>query len=190
MKNKNSKNNTVSSRNKKLMLVAFAAVLLISAALLYTRKQSQNTAGTAETPQPTETINLEPATEEDKLRAEQNKQAIVERERQLEEQPPTSGKKEVKPVITYAGQYGPRVEVGGYIPGIFEDGGTCTATFSQGSATFSKSVNAIKGASSVDCPVIEATTGEFSTKGTWTVILAYNSASAAGSSEPKQVEVK
>lgn len=135
-------------------------------------------------------INYDPPTAEDAQRADDNKQRIVEREEKLrEQQTNTEGKRTVKPVITYAGQYGQSVEVGGYV-NTFENDGTCTATFTQGSKRIAKSVTAVRGANSMDCPVMSVDTVEFNPKGTYEVVVSYSSSSATGTSDARQVEIK
>lgn len=137
-------------------------------------------------------INLNPATEEDIQRAEQNKENLskrIDQENQKPQEPEAGTKLETKPTITYAGQYGNNVEIGGFAS-VFEDGGKCVANFTKDSSSFSREVSAVKGAQSVDCPVISVASTDFPTKGTWTVKLSYESAKYQGTSENKNFEVK
>lgn len=134
-------------------------------------------------------VNLSPATEEDKKRAEDNKQRIINKQEQETTQP-TSGTKSVKPVITYAGQYGQNIEVGAYVGGIFEDEGTCTATFTQGARTITKSVQGVKDVNSVACPVMSVSVEDLQSKGIWSVVVNYSSSTARGDSDSRQIGVK
>lgn len=175
---------------KKLAIIL--AVLLIVAALsggFYIKNSNKET---PRTPDQGETINFDPPTEEDAKRVDENKQSIVDREEAIKNnsQQPQPSTKSVKPVITYAGQYDTGVEVGGFTNGVFEDNSTCTATFSNGSTTFSKSVNAIKNVNAMDCPAIIAPIDQFNPKGVWNVSLKYSSQSASGESDARQIEIK
>lgn len=184
---------TKNSSKKFLIISLIVALLAIGAGIAYYLNQrAHNSEQSPQSPTSEETLNLNPPTKEDLQRVNDNKQGNLAREEALENQPaPQPGtKKAVKPVITYSGQYGPAVEVGGYINGVFEDGGTCTATFTRGGASFSKSVQAVKNTNSVDCPVMMAQNSEFAQKGTWSVAVIYNSVSASGASDPKQLEVQ
>lgn len=177
--------------NKKLLVLSVSAVLLLAGgAFAFTKF---NDAASNEVPKPTAELNLDPPTEEEIKASNDNKQAIAEREERIQNQSSSEpGKKSVKPIITYAGQFAPQnhVEVGGYVSDIFEEGGICKATFSHGSSSFSKQTQAIRNAKSVDCPAIKASASEFSPKGKWSVVLSYDSSTASGTSETKTIEVK
>lgn len=138
----------------------------------------------------TDGINYAPPTAEDKKNVEQNKENIVANEQNRESGSSNSSRKNVKPTITYADQYGQSVEVGAFVSGIFEDGGTCKAIFTHDGSSFSKNVQAVKNANSVNCPVMSAGVSEFSQKGTWSVTVSYDSPTASGASDAHQVEVK
>lgn len=171
-----------------IILVALLAVIALSGGI-YLRNSNKEA---PRTPDQGEAINFDPPTEEDAKRVDENKQAIVDREEAIQNnnQQPQPGPKSVKPTITYAGQYETGVEVGGFTNGVFEDGGVCTATFSKGSTTFSKSVNAIKNVNAMDCPAIITPIDQFNSKGGWNVTLKYSSASASGESDPRIIEIK
>ena len=136
-------------------------------------------------------INLAPATAEDRKRAEDHKKTIEERDRTIESgNQVNESKKIIKPIITYAGQYGAKVEVGAYAPGVYEEGGICGAKFTNNGLVLERKVQATKSASSVDCPVVSLTNQEFMQKGLWNVVVSYESSTAAGASEPRTFEVK
>lgn len=180
-------------QNKKIIIILVICVL-VGVLGLFVFKNNRESLLTVSQPstQEQQTINLNPPTKEDADRRDQKKNEILDRERSIENQKPSSSgvKNPVKPVITYAGQYGSQIEVGAYVAGIFEDGGTCTAQFSNpGNESLVKKVQAVKSASSVDCPVIAVKTGEFATKGTWSVLVSYDSSSATGSSDARTFEV-
>lgn len=179
-------------KNKKLIIgvLALAAIVVAGGAFAY----SQQSSSTAPTPvvntSPEATINYDPPTEEEIESTEQHKQAITDREEARQNQPANLDKRAVTPTITYAGQYGTQVEIGAIVPGISEGNGTCTAKFTNGAKSFTKSVAAVKNVNSTDCPEMNAESNEFSPKGTWTTTVSYNSPVAEGISEPRQIEVK
>lgn len=179
---------------KKYVFSLAILLLIVVGLLIFLYSNSQSNSSTDQNPpvQQTEPINLAPPTEEDVKRVEANKEKNVSRDEAEKNQPnPEPGtKKAVKPTITYAGLYGGVVEVGGYVDGVFEDGGTCTATFSQGSISFSKTVTSVKNINSLDCPVMSANKNEFDQAGKWSVIVSYSSSSSEGKSDPKEIEVK
>lgn len=138
------------------------------------------------------TINLDPPSKTDKNRVEDNKQRIVDQENG---QPPresssANGKREVSPVITYAGQYGSKVEVGGYINGVFENGGICTVTFTKNGAVITKTSQGVGDVRTTSCPTLTAEASELSPKGAWEAVLSYDSPTAFGKSVSRTIEVK
>lgn len=137
------------------------------------------------------TVNLAPPTQEDAQRVEDNKQKIVQQQEQEgnRESTPTGTKQTVKPTIIYAGQYGGSVEVGAEVA-VFEDGGTCTATFTSGSSTLTRSVQGVRNVNRVTCPTITVNTAEFNPKGSWSVTVTYDSTSTAGTSNPQTIAVE
>lgn len=177
---------------KSLIAIVIVALLVAGGIYAYSQRNANKSTSSADNPDSAETINLDPPTEQDKKNVEQNKEAIAERQKNLQNQnqQPGDDRKAVKPVITYAGQYGAQVEIGGYVPGVFEDGGTCTARFGNSNKSFTKSVEAVKNVNSMDCPAMIAKNEEFSPKGKWTVVVSYDSPSAAGPSDAKVIEIK
>lgn len=173
-----------SSKNKKILLLGLAAALIIAGGALYAF------ANQSDDPQ-TETVNLDPSTRQDAKRVEENKQRIVEKESQENSQAaqPGNNKQTVKPIITYADQYGQAVEVGAYVT-VFEDNGACTATFTNAGQSIKKTVNAVRNANTTNCPVMTASSNEFSPKGNWSVVVSYDSPTSSGQSDAKIIEIK
>lgn len=179
------------SNNKILVAIILTIVLLVSAGYLVYSRQNTEHQSPNDTVKTGEQINFDPPTEEAKKSTEEHKQNLVKdsETNQGEPVPPTSGKP-VKPVISYAGQYGPQVEVGALIPGILDNGGTCTVKFTNAGKSFSKSVAAIKNVNSTDCPMMAASNDSFVPKGKWSVVVSYQSPAASGVSDEKVIEVK
>lgn len=175
---------------KNSIILGIVALLVIGAAAYLFADSQDNKAqeSTSEGISEQQTINLDPPTEEDAERADDNKQRIVdEQERQANQQ--NSGRSSVKPVITYAGQYGSSVEVGGYV-NVFEEDGNCTAELKQGNKTVSKSVTGVRSANSVDCPAIIIPVSEFNPRGNYSVVLKYNSSKNNGTSDSREINIR
>lgn len=179
--------------SKKIVIAAVLLIVIIALGtyfLLHKQKNSEQPAGNTDQAQQEPPINFSPPTAEDVQRADENKERIIKDEQSKATNPSApAGAKAVKPTITYAGQYGNQAEVGAYVSGIFEDGGTCQAIFQKGSQKFTKQVTAVRGANSVDCPVMSAAISEFKEKGSWTVSVSYSSANASGQSDPRQIGI-
>ena len=163
-------------------------IIIACAGFWYVHKKNTDLAINAQNP---DSVNLEPATAEEKKQAESTKETIVKRdeERAKQQSQQTTGQN-VKPTITYAEQYGDHIEVGGFVGGIFEEGGKCTADLIKNGKTVSGSSTAITNVNSTSCPTIMIPVSNLTEKGSWTVTLTYQSASNSGVSSPQQVEVK
>ncbi len=179
-----------SHRRELFGLLVVTLLIVAIGAYLYAQRKSSTPMPPVNSPKPTGTVNLEPATEQDKQAADNNKEDLINRNDRPPGQERGDNRNVVKPIITYAGQYGPQIEVGGYVPGVFEEGGTCTAKFTNGSNSFSKSIKAIRSANSTDCPAMVASAEEFSPKGSWSVVILYDSTTSAGISDSRTIEVR
>jgi hypothetical protein len=80
------------------------------------------------------------------------------------------------------------VEVGGYVTGVVEDGGTCTLTLTKGGKTVTGSTKALPDASTTACGAVTVPGDEVSA-GTWRAVLSYSSAGHTGTAEAVDVEV-
>lgn len=131
-----------------------------------------------------ETINYKPASPVEKKETEDHKDSLVKEQANT---PPTetSDKKTVKPTITNANQ----TSVNAYISGIFEENGSCTATFTKGSVTLTKSSVGFQNVSYTQCAPINIDSG-FLSNGSWIVSVKYTSDKSEGVSDSQQIEVK
>ena len=100
--------------------------------------------------------------------------------------PQASGNSDVVPVITFAAVRGSSIEVDGYVPGILEIGGRCTATLVASDGTVTASAPAEADATTVWCSKITLATPAARARG-WTVTLRYSSAKHDGVSAPTPV---
>jgi len=188
---KRKQKNKKPDRKRLLLVTGICVVIAASAALGWwqylrpsSNKNNQASSNDAATDR-TSTINLEPATPEEKQAAEDRKDEIAN-EQQSQNTP--AGAK-VTPIITYAGQYGSNIEVSAYVPGIIENGGTCTLTAQKGSSKLTKTVAGVDNAQNTSCPTFIVSRMEFSSTGTWTVTVSYSSTDYSGTSASKALEV-
>lgn len=178
--------------SKKTLISAAIICFLIFGVLyfkIHLKRSSDNNAAVKPTPEAI--INLNGPTEKERQSSESAKSNILNQEKIRNSTPTTteSGKRSVTPTITYAGQYGSQIEVGGYVGSVFEDGGTCTLTLQKGTYQKTNQVIGIKGASSVDCPVMTFSLSSLE-PGTYQATLSYISLTSEGQSTSRTVEIK
>lgn len=123
-------------------------------------------------------VNLNPPTEAQKNPARDNPTT-------QSSTTPAGTKKKVSPIITSADKQ----SVYAYVPGIVEDGGTCTATYSHGQDKVTASSQAFSNVSYTSCKRI-ALDGPLNISGTWSVVVSYSSSTSEGNSQGQTVEVK
>lgn len=180
---------------KKLIIILTVIILLLITGLLVANQSnnkdgriSKSADGASNAPGSTK-LNLDGPTEEDKKQVEDNKQKLVEQAVEAQKKP-APGKKQVVPTIVDAGQYEQVIEVRAFIPGIYEAGGTCKVTFSKGSDSFIRVIDAVQDATTTRCKTLNVARGEFTSKGSWLAIVNYDSPAAAGDSQPKTFQVQ
>jgi hypothetical protein len=80
------------------------------------------------------------------------------------------------------------VEVGAYVAGVAESGGTCTLTLTSGAGSATAEVPAEPDAASTSCPTLTVPGSKLSS-GTWSAVVTYESPSISGKSAPVTVVV-
>jgi cytoskeletal protein RodZ len=173
---KNSQKNLKRSwfSDRRLWLVGLAIVL--AGGLLFWGLKSGNSGDNALDLETGKSgIRYEPPTDEEKQQAEDHKDDLAQQNNNPAPAPSTpNAKKSVTPVITNVDNSGLR----GYVPGVIEDGGTCTATAKSGSATVTKTSSGFANVSYTQCAPI--TWDSQLASGTWEFTLSYQSAKAEG----------
>ncbi|MFO0920846.1 MAG: hypothetical protein U0451_04210 [Candidatus Saccharimonadales bacterium] len=168
---------------KKIMIIVLVSTLVfVGVTLLYVYIQKKPSPNNEI--KPVNTINYSPPTKEELKETEtfKNNQPSTEE--------PTNPSSHVTPIISYAGQFDSLVELSGFIPSKIEDGGTCTAIFSNDKAVVTKTSSAVKDATTTRCSLISFPTTELTPKGNWNVVLQYKSTSSQGTSSSTNFEVK
>lgn len=162
-------------------LTALLAVICIGVGAYFlfgTNNKKSSLAPTA-TPTSTQTVNLDPPTEAEKTQTDQHKDDLTQSTTPTTPSTPTNStsKKKVQPFITYVDTN----TINSYVSGVLEDGGTCTATLTQGTTTIVASSSGFKNVSYTQCAPIDLSK-ESVGSGTWSVVLKYSSATAEGTS--------
>lgn len=168
---------------KKVALIVAGLVIIGGATAVYFYNRRP-----AEAPgQPTSPINYDPPTPEEEAESQARKQANQEQQNQTKS---SADKKQVTPVVTNAAQSGSEIFISGYVSNIVEEGGTCTYNFAKGAVTFTKTTEGFVNVGNTNCTPLTLSGQDFAQQGIWQVTLTYNSESAHGVSQPKELEVK
>jgi hypothetical protein len=93
-------------------------------------------------------------------------------------------------VVTYSGYNATAgaVQMGGYVSGVVEDGGTCTLTLTQGGARVAATSRASADATTTTCAELRVPGAKLA-PGTWQAVLSYASATHVGTAAAVPVEV-
>ena len=184
--------NLSKNKKKRTIFAVISLVIIVLGSFIMYRYFNTNpeTPATAKK-KGSDIVNLNGPTDKEKKSGDGAKDKIIEDEKARNQptSPTSNGKKSITPTLTYAQQYDQQVEVGAYISSIFEDGGVCKLTLTKGTAAQTTQVDAVKGASSVDCPVMVISRSKLEA-GSWQASVAYTSSSSGGSSLSRTVEVK
>lgn len=190
------KNKNITKIKKYGSRISLTALLILClfvvAAVSFNHRNKAKDSALAATPPTSNTknpsVNLSPPTPEEVKSGDETKKDIIANEQTT--QPSTSPQNvPVQPLLTYAGVYNDQVEVGAYVPGIFEEGGICTLTLTKDGKSKSTTVTAVRNVNSVDCPVMTVPRSEL-TAGTWRAVVGYKSVKHIGESSVKEIEVK
>lgn len=181
-------------KNKKrrvIIIVISLALIAFGAWWLFIRDTAgQQSAQNQDTTTDDTSINYDPPTEEESLRGDNKKQEVdTDEPSQPAQTSPTSQKKSVTPTITGNEIYGSNLEVSGYVQGIVEKGGTCTAVATKGSSVVKQQKAALDDAQYTSCGVILIPKAKLAS-GTWKVILEYESAKHKGASTVSEVVIQ
>lgn len=128
-------------------------------------------------------IDYSPATEEEKADSDRQKEVDAGRDDTV----PSSN---VTPVIVDASQYGDQIEVRSYVPGIIQDGGTCTIKITKGQSTITRQTASIGDATTTNCGTVNIPRTEFQSTGKWTVTISYTSPTHSGNSAETTLDIQ
>lgn len=193
------KNKNMAKTRKKLHLLkpTSKSILLLAAVIAvglgtyyFLLRPDRSALVDLQDPKPGESfVNLEPATAQERQETEDHKKSLAEEMNkppsQTSHQQTESGKKHVIPVISSVSSDSIRA----YVPGIFEEGGICTATLTNANTSqiITKTSSGFKNVSNTNCEPIAL--GPLAA-GKWNVVVSYSSNNSAGSSSSRELEVK
>ncbi len=165
---------------KPLPLLLIALLIGLASFAIYRWQHNSGTTTQAPT-NPAPHVDLNPPTQEQQNAAHDTPATTGSGQNSTN----SGAKKSVKPFITSADKFSARA----YVPGVVEDGGTCTATFTHGADKVTASSQAFANVSNTNCRPMTLN-GPLNISGTWTVVVSYNSGISAGSSDPFTFEVQ
>lgn len=191
MKNKNYKSASFFKHPLFWVGLLLLCLLLVGVTLKLTHKADSNANKLAaptknQAAQPAGTTNYNPPTNQDIQEAEQHKKELANSTQETQ----NTGIKNVKPTITYAAQSGSQIEVNAFVPGVIEEGGTCTLKLIKGTKTITKQTLGVRNATTTSCPAFNFERSEFSESGTWVATVSYASKIASGSSDISNLEIQ
>lgn len=169
---------------KPIVLATLGCLLLLAALLFYRNTRNQTVATQGQSPDASASqINLDPPTEEDLKDNSRNKDDLVNRP----DDQPSDEKKKVTPVITFVGVRNGNVDVRSYVSEVYEATGTCTATLTKDGEKVSREVEGLQDATYTRCDRVLIPVDDFDSSGKWLLVVTYESPTASGSSESKEV---
>ena len=183
------RDHTTSKNHKKLLIIAVILLLLVGGGAAYAFQGSFFGDADGQV----KDIN-QPPTDEEIGAGNVQKEKIVQDEQTDTEQnsESDSGNKDaVTPIITVIRQSsaGADLRVNSYVPGVVEDGGTCTLSLSNGGQIVSGSNKSFHDAQDTNCGQIIIDGGKLS-PGDWQAVISYTSSSSEGKSKSESIEVK
>ncbi len=169
---------------KKNLIILAAAVLLVGGGVYaYSRYQSNRDADSGTN---INNVDYGPPTPEEQAAGDEQKTENTEKEGNINATP----SKTANIVLIDANQYFDIFEVRAYISNQYEDGGTCTATFTKDGQTVRQTSNAFKDASTTQCGALDIARSRFPTVGDWQLIVEYSSPTSSGQTTTQTVTVK
>jgi len=185
--NRKQKNKKSSAQTKPALalIVVILFVGLIGGGLYLRNRHAKRITGSPRVP----TINYTPATLTEKQENNDAKDKIVDQQKNNPTSSPSTNpsndsKKSVTPTITNTNG-----SINALVSGVFEEGGVCTANFTKGSSTLSKTSVGFQNASYTQCAPMDIGSG-FLSPGVWNVTVSYVSATAAGTSASQTMEIQ
>lgn len=160
------------SSKKKYLLIGLVVLLAVGGIFAYTQTLNGND-------NDRDSVNYSPPTKEEQEASNTQKEKNIERE-QIDTNNQTIKNAEV--VLVDANQYNDTVEVRTYIANIYEDGGTCTVTFTKDGQTITRNNKGFKDATTTQCEPFVIPRSTFSEAGDWQLKVSYASDSSAGES--------
>lgn len=184
------KNKKYNTRNYIFLSLAVVGIIGIAGAFYYFRIANNKVAKSDSAPTSKVTdktgavarTDLSPATPVDQKSSEQQKDEIVKQQNS-----PSPTQTSVAPVITFTGYQtsDSTLQVGAYMPGVVEDGGTCKLTATKGSDSVSVTTLGTRNASNTNCAFTVARS-RLPSSGEWLVVVSYASSTIQSNNSQSQ----
>jgi hypothetical protein len=155
--------------SRRTALLAALAVLLVAGGLILALGHGHNTRPATGTTADGKKVNLSPATSQDQQNSDSHKNSSAQQDQPAKNIPSTDKATQASLVITSADQNSVRA----YVNGVFEEGGTCTATATQGSQVITASSAGFENVSYTQCTPINWPSALGG--GTWVIKVSYSS---------------
>jgi len=152
------------------LILGLLGIVLLSGLIFggYQLYKSHNKKSSTYTTADGQTINLNPPTQDEKTQTDTHKEEITNNQPVNDKTQPTQQQPSTI-VFTQISSSGVRA----YVTGVFEEGGTCTATATQGHTVITKTSTGFQNASYTQCAPINWDAPLSS--GSWLVTLVYKS---------------
>ncbi|MDB5175748.1 MAG: hypothetical protein JWM81_606 [Candidatus Saccharibacteria bacterium] len=164
------------SSNKKIVILVAVIVVAALAGTALAYKNSRHVDSVVRAPN---SVDYGGPTKQEQAAGDAQKDANKAREK-IDAQTPATTTTPASVILVDSTQYDSTVEIRAYVSNVYEDGGTCTATLTSGSAKVTKTSTAFKDATTTQCGAIDIARSEFSTAGTWNLTLVYSSPTSTG----------
>lgn len=171
--------------NKKIIIPIAVVLVAVSVGLAYALFNTNNESNlpvSTDSPR-TAKINFDPPTEPEKAAGDQQKEVLVK-----DSEASATAATVANVVIVDSAQYDDTIEIRAFISNVFKDG-TCTAVLTNGQSKVTKTVTALKDATTTRCSAINIPRSEFALAGNWDMKLIYEAEGVSGQAAGK-VEVK
>jgi hypothetical protein len=177
------KNQRKSSIDRKTALVAGLIIIcLLAVGMFVVHRNAKNVKSPQIIGTDGQKVTLTPATPQEKRAADDHKSSILQKDEAINKAEPDNTPVSASLVITEASS----TSVRAYISGVYEDGGSCTATAVQGSQKVTASSVGFKNVSYTQCPSM--TWSSPLSGGAWTVKVTYKS-NTAEITETKNISI-
>jgi hypothetical protein len=180
----------IQRKRKRVIPIAIAiiAILLIAGAIAFyffgdkLFNSNGSTDGNS-APNDTNTVNLDPPTQQEVDESQQGKQDIIDNDDK------DTDTDSVEVGVASAFNTGEVLDIRAFVPGVIEGDGKCTATLTRNNLTVTRTVDAFIDARTTQCRANAIPLSEFSQSGIWNLVVSYQSSKHSGTSSKMEVEI-
>ena len=175
---------------KSLIITAVSLLVVAGFGVWYTRQNNQSSdANDTQTTPAAETNDAKPPTEEEQKSGDRKKEEIVKENENTPATQPSNNTQNATVIITGVDQSSNTIQIRSFVPNVLRDG-TCTFKLTKGSTTITKQMPAYADASATVCTNPQISRSEFSSGGSWNLVITFESGNIKGQSETKAVVIE